>query len=202
MTRIEKESIIKVLQEHLNNVTSLEYGNYAQADVLSLNTKILYSRYFQKNEFDLFDFDPVSFRTFDSRENVIRYAWEKAHSRILTVSNAMLYEFQLPSANYKENEDKADSSEVIKWNKKKMRRSLLFFIASSVLLWSFNALVKWHWLEKHPKQIAIYLSFQFALFFISLLFFTDNRKIRSLEWFGALVSVAVSIASMIVSAVA
>jgi hypothetical protein len=43
---------------------------------------------------------------------------------------------------------------------KKMSAYLLAFLLCSIILWSLNSWVKWHWLSQHPKRIGIYLSVQ------------------------------------------
>jgi len=173
MTTEYKKEVINLLQEHVSKIEALQFGNYAQAESLSMNTKILYSRYFQRNEFDLFDFVTINFRT----------SWDEAYGRMLIVSHAMLYEMKLPSGKALNPEEESNDLEIKTWNFRKASGFSICFIIPSFFLWIFNTWVKWQWLATHPKKIAIYLSFQVGIIIVSALIFTNNKQVRVFEWF-------------------
>jgi hypothetical protein len=46
MTKIEKENLISTLQELVESIRNLQFGNYGMAETLCQRTKMLQGRYF------------------------------------------------------------------------------------------------------------------------------------------------------------
>lgn len=181
----EQERLTILLQDQVNNITNLRYGNYVLADSLTQRSKRLATKYFPDKTFLPDKLDKINFKS----------SWNESYRRLLTVSQAMLDEVQSPPEQIPAIPPSADKRQKFMSDKKKKLYTVIFLVLASFILWTFNALVKWSWLTNHPKKIAIYLSFQLAIIFTAALFFTSNKQIRFIEW----LSVAVAMASTVIS---
>jgi hypothetical protein len=152
----EQERLIISLQDHVNNITNLRYGNYCLAESLTQRTKRLALKFFPEKGIFLDEIDKVNFKLAENKVNI----WNESYRRLLTISQAMLDEVQLPS----------ESNNIITSSLNEIHTSIdgkerklytgAFLALASLILWTFNVIIKWAWLSMHPKKIAIYLSLQ------------------------------------------
>lgn len=182
MTQEQKDGLIKILQEHLNKVTSLPYENYILAEALYTRTMFLYEKYFKGSVLNNNDLLKVNFKSVNVGTTA-RAAWEESHGRLLSFSQSMLDELQLPPGNV------TTIPAPTAPNQLRILYSAIFLIISSVFLWSFNLISQ--------KRISLYISFQVTFILISALFLTNNKHVRSIEWLG----LAIAVATMIISTV-
>lgn len=145
----------------------------------------------------LVEIDKIDFRLSESEKNYTIENWNGSYRSLLTISQALLDEVQLPSGHVSILNPTSFKIQKFTSDKKKKLYAAIFLTLASFILWTFNALVKWSWLTNHPKKIAIYLSFQVAFIFTSSLFFTSNKQIRFIEWLSAVVAMASSVISLL-----
>jgi hypothetical protein len=189
MNREERKSLIALFQNHVTQVSNLQFGNYVLAASLCSKTKMFADRYFSERTYYFYDLVEINFKSTSTEASAARLAWDDAYGRLLAVANSMLEEVQLDEMHH--------NGKASKWDMKKLITSSAFLLISSYILWSFNTWAKWGWLAQHPKRIALYLSFQLALLFVFALFFTSSKQGKFFELIGISVSIAFGIISLL-----
>jgi hypothetical protein len=197
MNAEEKERLIIALQDHVNNITNLRYGSYVLADSLAQRTKRHAVKYFPDRLLFLDEINKINFELPEQRENHGVNSWNESYRTLLTVSQAMLDEVQQPSEHASITAPSINKIQKLADVQEKKLYATSFLIIASSLLWTFNEIVKWSWLTFHPKRIAIYLSIQVAIIFISTLFFTNNRQVRFVEWLSIAVAIVLAVISLL-----
>jgi hypothetical protein len=192
MNSEENERLIISLQDHVNNITNLRYGNIFIAESLTQRTKRLASKFFPQRIHFLEEIEKIDFKNESNK-----VTWNDSYTKLLTVSQAMLDEVQFPFENISNTAHPVNDKQIIEKAKANKVYATYCLIFSSFILWSFNYILNWHWLTNHPKKISIYLSLEVAIIFISLLFFTNNKQIRFVEWFSIAIAIALAIISLL-----
>jgi hypothetical protein len=135
----EKERLIIALQEHVNNITNLRYGNYLLAESLRQRTKRLASKYFPDRFIFTNEIDKINFKLSESRENYKIDLWNESYRSLLTVSQAMLDEAQSPSE-HTNNIIASPFNGIHKFPEEKEKKifAATFLAMASLILWTFN----------------------------------------------------------------
>ena len=192
----EKERLIMTLQDHVNNITNLRIGNYFLAESLTQRTKRLASKYFKDQDVFKSEIDEINFKPSEKQDHYSIAVWNDSFKRLLTISQAMLDEVQLPS-DYVYEINHPITKTFKSMEAKRKLYAAIFFITASLTLWSFNYTLNWGWLAYHHNKIAIYLCFQIAIVFIAFLFLTNKKHTRFIEWLSIAISIALAIISFL-----
>jgi hypothetical protein len=185
MTHHERNRQMGILEDHVSDVKSLQFGDYRRAEYLCQRTILLTSRFFPNSTFYLVELAQVSFTRFDLSGVHEQTRWSDAHNKLLAISQSLLDDVQLSAGPHGS----------IGW----IRAVLVLLVAavSSAILWSFNDWLKWTWLSAHPKKTALYLSFQMVIIFVVTLCFTKGKRAKIVEWSGIGFAIAFAILSLL-----
>jgi hypothetical protein len=184
MTRKERKELLKLLQEHVSNISNLQFGNYVLAEALTQKTKVYCSLYFPDRSYYFYDIINSNFRASTNDANASRLAWDQAQGRLLAISHLMLEELKITNVGTGISFLRIIIS--------------ISFLLASYILWTFNSRVKWQWLADHPKRIPLYLSVQSVIILISALILTNNKQGKFIEWVGIIISLLSLIISTLV----
>ncbi len=185
MTRKERKELLKLLQEHVSNISNLQFGDYVLAEALTQKTKVYCSLHFPDRLYYFYDIINSNFRASTNDANASRQAWDQAQGRLLAIAHLMLEELKI-----------TDTGTGISFLR--ITISISFLIIASYILWTFNSRAKWQWLTDHPKRIPLYLSVQSVIILISALILTNNKQGKFIEWVGIIISLLSLIISTLV----
>lgn len=208
---MNKTELIEVLKTHLDYINNLQYKyqDYSTAAILYQRTKMFAEKYFPQRSYrsDLIPirFKPIAESIFTT-EIDYKKAWNNGIIALQGVAAAMYDDLLLspldaPQIKFIEDTSKIqtltekldranDGLERIKTKIIKRKRVAFFItyiVVLSIILWTFNLLIKWQWLSNHSKRIPIYLAFQLLIIISSLRFISKNKAIKYLDWGIAIV---------------
>ena len=192
----------EILSDLLRDIKALQYGDSSTAELLYQRTKMLSNKFFPLSYSG--DLVGLRFRVEYSYIETLDTVWNKNIQKLYAIAKAMHDDYYLSSSQkpkiitqteikhvevesgtkinaLTEKVNNLQSKlDLIAAKKSNLKKGILFWgllILSSGLLWSFNLLISWKWLEIHPKKIAIYLGFQLLIVLLSVRILKKNRAI-------------------------
>lgn len=208
---MDRNDVIKLLKVHTEEVKSLQnnYKNFAYADVLYQRTKMYANKYFSSFHYmaDLIGIRFTPYITSLTTENEYKISWNEGISKLYSITKAMMDDYSLsplptPITKIIEDTSKIDELKLennglvtevnsiksenifLKEREKRFKKRLLFIfllIFLSFILWSFNYVLKWQWLENHTKKIPIYITVQLLIIVSLLQIIINNKAIKFID---------------------
>jgi hypothetical protein len=223
MNKVDKDQLVALLQTHVNDINGLIYKNYGAAESLYQRTKMFATKYFPTRTYGI-DLITIKFRVTSAFFEIEANVWNNGIEKLSSIAQAMLDDAKLtpiqmpiqvpaqtPLIKVIEDTSKIDK---LTFELNKSKKDLLIlenrfkvfrkytlcitsFILISIILWSFNDFVTWHWLSIHPKRVAIYLAFQLLILLIHLRFITERKAFKTAEIVAIIVAVIIGILTLI-----
>ncbi len=149
-----------VIENLIDQVLNLQFPETGKAEALRLQLRQISNDHFQEHSLYVITIDRIKFKPSKNKnksqwnENILQllnvaYSMKRGGQKLTKIDSPMSYQTKI--------------------------LLLVNLITSSIILWTFNFLIKWNWLGTHPKRLSIYITWQIALFLAAYLYYKNKR---------------------------